>query len=69
MLEQYMRREHCRHRLSVTFDLDDLSGEVPKNTTMPKDTFRMKSPFGIDFVFKKIGETTQIQVLAIKNQT
>jgi hypothetical protein len=68
MLEQTERREYCRNRLLVTFDLDDLSGGVPRITTMPKETFSMKSPFRIDFAFKKNGETTQIQGLVIKNQ-
>lgn len=69
MLEQYKRREYCSHRLLVTFDLDDLSGGIPKITNMPKETFNMKSPFRIDFAFKKNGETIQIQGLVIKNQT
>jgi transposase len=69
MFEQYERREYCRHQLVVTFDLDDLSGGVPKITSMPKEIFSIKSPFRIDFAFKKNGETTQIQGLVIQNQT
>ncbi len=67
MLEQLERREYCRHRLLVTFDLDELSGGIPKITTVPKESFSMKNPFRIDFAFKKNGVTTQIQGLVIKN--
>jgi hypothetical protein len=69
MLEQTVIRKYCRHRLLVTFDLDDLSRGAPKISSVPKETFSMKSPFRIDFAFKKNGETTQIQGLVIKNQT
>jgi hypothetical protein len=51
--------------LFITFDLDDLSGGIPKITTMPKESFSMKSPFRIDFAFKKNGATAKQQLLTL----